>query len=166
MTEVVIPERVEEIPAEAFSLCAGLRKVTFKGDTLKRLATRCFESCMMEEFRAPQGLREVEYGAFFDCKRLRDVVLNEGLTTLGKCEHKSAYDSRGMFKGSEVQYVTLPSTLRILGDDVFRNCESLRRVTFRDDSCLELIGNNCFSACGIEEIAIPSGVVTIGSGAF
>lgn len=71
-----------------------------------------------------------------------------------------------MFKGSEVQHVTLPSTLRILGDDVFRNCESLKRVTFRDDSCLELIGNSCFSACGIEEIAIPSSVVTIGSGAF
>ena len=67
----------------AFWACRGLKIVTFQeGSRLQKISFSCFEDSGLEEFVAPSGLREIEGGAFYGCKSLKQVVLNEGLEAL------------------------------------------------------------------------------------
>ena len=54
----------------------------------------------------------------------------------------------------------------MLGGAAFQKCERLRRVTFRDGSQLERIGQRCFNGSGIEELVTPQSLKRIDSGAF
>ena len=51
-----------------------------------------------------------------------------------------------------------------LDPDVFRDCRSLKNALLGDG--LEEIGSGCFSRSGLEEIAVPSSVRSIGRDAF
>lgn len=62
----------------------------------------------------PNTVRWVENGAF--CSRpLRSLVLNEGLEVLG---YKGHYLS-DIFTQTQLQSVALPSTLMVLGNNIF-----------------------------------------------
>ena len=78
--------------------------------------------------------------AFTERETLKAVVLNDGLEKLGECRNKD-YDFRsGALSRTYIRHVTLPSTLRMLGDGAFCMCWWLMRVTFREESSLEKIG--------------------------
>ena len=53
-----------------------------EGSRLQKIACCCFIDADLEEFVAPPGLKEIEGGAFYGCKNLKRIVLNEGLETL------------------------------------------------------------------------------------
>lgn len=48
----------------------------------------------------------------------------------------------GTFEGSAVESVQLPSTLKIIERDVFRECRHLRSIELPEG--LEVIGESCF----------------------
>lgn len=74
----------------------------------------------LEAFRAPARLEQIGQCAFLDCKRLRRVELNEGLCAIGVGNTPAnALDGRGVFEGSGLEAVHLPSTLRELGPWAF-----------------------------------------------
>ena len=86
----------------------------------------------------PDTVRDVSYDAFKGNLSLRSVVLNEGLERLR--EHESAARSRfgcpgqyaEAFSNSWLQRVTLPATLKALGNYVFRDCGCLRKIYVAD----------------------------------
>ena len=92
----------------------------------------CFCNSGLEEFVAPQRLKEIEGGAFYNCESLKRVVLNEGLETL------SDYCSRGMFEKSGIEEITLPSTLKKIDRRTFLGCSSLRKIYVRSGCQVEL----------------------------
>ena len=73
-----------------------------------------------EMFIFPHTVREIEDGIFGDKMLLRSVTLNEGLEKLGGLEDYKQYS--GAFCGAQIMQVTLPQTLRILGDCTFHDC--------------------------------------------
>lgn len=60
--------------------------------------------------------------------------------------------------------ITIPSSVKIIGDMAFLYCTNLQRVTINEG--LVSIGNMAFAACPIVSISIPSSVQTIDCGAF
>ena len=88
----------------------------------------------------------------FESTVVRSAVLNEGLKTLGM---RADNYCNGIFNCTPLRSVTLPSTLQMLGDHTFYNCEQLRRVTFRTGSRLEKIYLYCFEDSGLEEFVAP-----------
>ena len=100
----------------------------------------------------PNTARRVLDRAFADTS-LRSAVLNEGLERLGGHREECRNRYVGVFCNTKIQKITLPSTLRVLEDDIFDNCRELKSVTFREGSRLE-------------EITIPSSVITILDEAF
>ena len=60
-----------------------------------------------------------------------------------------------------MQQVTLPSTLKALGSDAFRDCPKLKRVALADGSALERIESDCFYKSGLEEITLPKSLKRI-----
>ena len=88
--------------------------MTFQeGSRLRRIGNGCFQGSDLEEFVAPPGLKEIGSIAFYRCKGLKRVVLNEDLEVLAD------KDDYGIFQSSGVEEVTLPSTLREIGQRMF-----------------------------------------------
>lgn len=83
------------IEKSAFRGCRSLKHVVFPDDSvLESIEDECFVASEIEEFLAPPSLKRIGASAFSECKRLRKVVLNEGLDELNSS-----------FKGSEVEVV-------------------------------------------------------------
>lgn len=112
----------------------------------------------------PSTVKRAQGEAFEKNDWLRSVVLNEGLERL---EGPGSDEQRGgVFSGTRIKKIALPSTLKIIGDKTFQNCQMLKHAVFREGSRLDKIGAQSFQNSVIETIAIPSSVATIGEEAF
>ena len=91
--------------------------------------------------------------------------LNEGLEELGEKE-VSGWNpwAGGIFWGSAIETIKLPSTMKIIGIDTFYKCENLKRIEVPNG--VECIGRECFRSSGIEEITLPSTLKEMGEDAF
>ena len=90
--------------------------------------------------------------------------MNEGLEVLGTDEYPRSGLWSGVFEGSALEHMDLPSTLRRIEYSAFDGCEMLRRISLPDG--LERIGRRCFQESGIEEIVFPPGLREVGPCAF
>lgn len=89
--------------------------------------------------------------------RPNHTALSNGLTHIRK----------RAFKESRVTSITIPNSVKSIGEEAFAYCLSLVSVTFEENSQLTSIGENAFSCCThLASITIPDGVTSIGSGAF
>ena len=82
ITEIVIPNSVEEIAPSAFDHCAQLATVTFAPDSqLKKIGRNAFQYTAIEEVRIPANVEQLGtdpmFGggwAFYSCSNLKKVV--------------------------------------------------------------------------------------------
>ena len=100
------------------------------------IGEECFCSSALEEVEASSGLREICGSAFYDCRNLKRVALNEGLKMLG-------YPRGDIFNNTQIEEITLPSTLKEIHDDVFYKCTCLNTIYVKDGcqgclSCVEI----------------------------
>lgn len=80
-----------------------------------------------------------------NCESLKRTVLNEELEALG--------DTAGrVFLDSALESVSLPSGLKWLECETFKNCKHLKSAVLPQE--LERIGEDCFSGSGVEEMTI------------
>ena len=108
----------------AFNGIRNLKRVSFQeGSRLEKIGENCFSGTGIEEFLAPPNLREIGTAAFSFCGSLERVVLNEGLERLGEISYDNRTYYAGAFRNTKIKQITLPSTLRVLGDNTFQECE-------------------------------------------
>ena len=69
------------------------------------------------------------------------------------------------FSINNIEGVTIPNTIKQLGEDAF-SANKIKKVNFEQNSSLETIGENAFIGNFIGEISIPSSVTSIGNYAF
>lgn len=176
--EMIVPDEVTEIGANAFRDCSNLKSVSLSA-----------------------GLDRIEYGAFCECSGLLEINLPAGLTSIG--EH--AFSSSGLVDVSipdsvtnvganafcicqNLMEVSLGGNLLGLSKNVFGSCFSLAKVNFGGiikfigdysffqdyglsrftiPDGMEEIGEYAFCSCGnLREVLIPKSVNSIGQGAF
>ena len=65
----------------------------------------------------PNTVRHVDTDSFKKYLSLQSVILNEGLERLRDYEDDTYYS--GAFSGTQIKQITLPSTLKILGNNTF-----------------------------------------------
>ena len=147
ITDVIIPEGVTEIGAEAFRGCEHLKNVALPS-TMRKIRTKAFESCKeLTEINIPEGvlslgifsfseckklkkvslpssLFNIESSAFDRCENLTDVYLSEGINMIGYRAFGSCYD---------LAEITIPRSVTYMGKDVFRGCGSIKRITMPRD---------------------------------
>ncbi len=77
----------------------------------------------------------------------------------------SYYESGVNFQWwTKIKSLTLPSTMKVVGDYAFYDCRYLTSVTLPEG--VEVIGNNAFGGCGLTELVLPSTIVSMGRSAF
>ncbi|MBQ9456700.1 MAG: leucine-rich repeat domain-containing protein, partial [Thermoguttaceae bacterium] len=126
LTSVAIPDSVKKIGNRAFSGCPALKEWIispthphFKTDGTGLLTKdgkkllACLNSA--KEYRIPDGVTKIAYGAFYGCESLTSVVIPEGVTKIGDM----MFDECHYFKS-----VVFPLGVKVFGVDAFCWCFS------------------------------------------
>lgn len=92
------------------------------------------------------------------------MQLNEGLEVLGTDDYLNGRELCGVFEGSALERVILPSTLKRIEYDAFWCCKNLKGISFPEN--LEFIGRYCFYQSALESIEFPSTLKVIERSAF
>lgn len=117
---------------------------------------RCaFTGSGIENIRIPASVSKIERTAFNSCKKLKEVIFENGeLTTLGVSYFP-------LFGGCvSLERVVLPDNLTVIYGHTFSGCTSLREVVFGNK--LQTIDALAFTGCdNIEICEIPASVTKI-----
>ena len=144
ITDIVIPEGVEEIADSALAHCYHLKNVSLPL-SLRKIGKYAFVKCWyVENIVIPNNVEEIGDLAFHGCE-LKNVVLPEGLVSLGK----------EVFLNSGLQNITIPSTIRKIGKNAiysFNNVET--HIHIKDFSRVE----------GLENLYVPNTTIYVPAG--
>lgn len=163
-------ESVSFIGESAFYNCSALNSVSF-GDNavLTKVGASAFENCTsIENISFPSCLTEIGERAFRGCTKLKAFTAPESLETLGS---EAFYGCRALTT------VVLNGALTSLGGSAFSGCTALTDITvvsggaFTSDSGVLLSSGGqvltLYPAAKTDKVySVPSGVVSIASGAF
>lgn len=90
----------------------------------------------------PQGVVEIQEGAFAGCTKLKEIELPDSLERLGAI----------CFAGSGLRGVKIPKNVVEISEKAFLACRGLQEVTFETESRLARMGYAVFSKTGIHEV--------------
>lgn len=190
LAAIDIPANVVEIGSSAFSGCEKLATVTM-GDKVKKIGGTAFSGCTsLENMTISPNIEEIGRDAFASVYYYGTVMSdipwvaklpNEGgVLYISKVayKHLDGTDLKikegtvsladGFVNAKGLNSITLPSTLRILGKECFKNA-ALSSIDLPES--LEKIGEGAFAAVDggsskLRRITIPKNVKIIESGAF
>ena len=174
--EVVIPDGVTRIGADAFAQCRRLT-VAKLPEGVDKVEARTFEGCaQLVEVRLPDGLVTIGDRAFLGCCSLGAVEMPESLTSLGNeafalsglesvtldgCGRLASVGDRAFASCGRLVSATLPSGATELGEGVFFECVSLADVHLPSEA-VNLPALALKGAGNLVSVNLPDGVSEIG----
>lgn len=145
LTDIDFPDSLEEIGPNAFQGCSSLKGLKI-GRNLKTLGNYCFSGLLSLESITVNP--ENQYFSSFD-----GILADKGCTELI------------LAPTSITGILTLPSSVRVLRNNVFQGCDKLTGLVLNNG--LEKIGSNFISGCAsLTDLIVPSTVDEIMSYAF
>lgn len=191
LSSVRIPAATSSIGSSVFAGCGKLAEITvdpantcFKapdGVLTDAAGTRVIAfppADARTSYRVPESVTLIDNFAFFHCTGLSKVILPDSLTEIGE----------GAFAAVSFSSISLPGSLKTLGDRVFEDCSKLTSIRFPDSVkkigqfvCLDChrlktavlplnlkeIEWGTFYRCdALEEVTLPKTVKTIAGTAF
>lgn len=175
-----VPDGIKNIEYGAFTDCASLESITFS-DSVETVFS-AFENCVnLSDIHLSQSITYLNDDAFHgtafytDARNWSDGVLycdewclafNEDLPAELTLREGTGRISNSAFSGrTQLQKIILPSSLRVIMSDAFRDCTGLQTVTFADG--LESIGYDAFNGCSsLQSVQLPDSVQYVEEGAF
>lgn len=143
LTSLEIPASVKTIEMMAFTRSAGLKNITVaSGNTSFKYSDGYFTSA--------DGKRLI-----FSQPRTDELTIPEGIETV---------DDYTFFEMG-ITALTLPSSMRVLGELAFYNCASLKSIDF--STGIHTISRMCFQNCkALTSVKLPASMRTLGLQAF
>lgn len=135
-SEVIIDDRISELPSQAFEGDKDLRFISLP-DSVTKICFRAFKDCTaLEKIIIPSTVTSIGNNAFENCEKLKAVELAQGLTEIYS----------GVFINCKsLEYIRIPEGVTRIGSNAFCDCLSLRKVYLPDS--LEEIEDFAFSGC-------------------
>ena len=169
LTALTLPPSVTTIEDDAFEGCSNLREINLENVTRK--ANSVFSG-------SPIGGRYVE-GELFNFilwgkeaylttsndNVEKNVTIPEYFDFEGLKYTVTMIENGSFMDNTAIESVTVPETVRQIGDRAFSGCSNLKKVTLKDG--LTAIGEDAFAGCSrLEAIRLPSTLESIGRTAF
>ncbi|MBQ9369524.1 MAG: leucine-rich repeat domain-containing protein [Clostridia bacterium] len=163
---VVLPANVETIDVHAFLNCSTMERLIIPDTVRSFRYAEPFDGSepLRSVFIGCTNLKYVEFGGgmkvldcmVIDARNIETIVVREGVEELAK---------RCFLGAGKMTSISLPSTLKKIGDHSFGNCESLKDIII-PDGVLE-IGSWAFvNSFGLENVYMGNSVRKIGQSAF
>ena len=163
--------------ASAFRDTVNLSKVRF-GKSLMQISNYCFFNSGIEELVCPASLRSIDNYALANCRKLRNVELNEGLLLIdayafnscsGIVELKIPSTVEALYTGAFSQCYGLmsvsPLHVKRIESGVFYGCRALQEIEFTSD--VEHIDNFVLQECNnLKTVILSSAISDISRDAF
>lgn len=124
--------------------------------TVSRIENSAFALSGLTSITLPEGLTNIEGGAFGWCVSLESIAIPQGVTAI----------NGGTFAGcTGLTHVELPAGLRTIEYFAFSGCTGLSTIVL--PASVETVGNHAFSGCtGLTSVTLPAGLAGIDNGAF
>lgn len=214
--ESSLPAQKEWVPCESDSLyeyeetSRGLRIVKYddfdepvvvipnviEGKKVIAVGNYAFKGCVgIEKIIMSEGIEILGNGVFLNCRGLKEVILPGSLRGIGSTDATgcpkilgSEVKYEGAFEYSGLESVTVPDSVKYIGENsfagcvqlkravlpnklkeikenTFRWCKSLREVVFPRE--LDAVRLSAFEGCdALQTVDLPEGVASIEEGAF
>ena len=189
LISITIPNSVTSIGSYAFYNCS-FTSLTIP-DGVMSIGPSAFLDCyLLTSIIIPNSVTSIRYAAFGGCSRLSSMVVESGNTIydsredcnaiietatntlISGCQNTIIPNSvttiyAGAFYRCRVtlKSITIPNSVRTIGDYAFGWCSSLTSVTL--SSSVTSIGDRAFYSCSsLKSINIPNNVASIGEYAF
>jgi len=151
---VVLPDSVRNIAIYAFQYSSLSEVVIPDGCTY--ITKNAFYGAALERVHIPGSVKYIGVSAFEGCPSLREVVIDEGLTTM---EYQVFRDCAAL------ERAILPDTLTSMGRTVFSGCTSLRDVDLGDG--LTMLPAFTFQDCSaLTTVTFPLPLIEVEDEAF
>lgn len=154
------PETLRKIGKGAFAECNRYSRVIELPEGLETIDDCAFQNCSKWSFnQLPTTLKKIGSNAFEGCGNLYFNFDKSARVQVGEEAFKNAYIgetplslvgfsevSSGMFQGTNIYGVNLPSYITKIGSKAFKNCTNLGYVHIQGN--VTEIPTECFSGCG------------------
>ena len=139
-TGITLPSGLTKISAQAFYQCSGITEPVSIPAGVTTIESEAFRLCSsMPAVELPSGLVSIGSYAFASCHALQLPTFPQGLQVVGS----QAFYLCKNFRGD----VLLPNTVTRLDGEAFHACKSLTGFTLAEGSQLELLGDRVWRDC-------------------
>lgn len=155
LTDIVIPEGVQEFAYNCFYGCINLKNVSLPS-TLKTANQNTFQGCTsLESIILPKNFYAGP-NCFAQCTSLKNVTMLDG----------ASVGDYGFCDCTSLENFTFPKGTRDIPSGCFAGCTNLKMVEIPEED-IEGFGNYSFYGCtNLESIKIPSLVWVVGNNCF
>ena len=160
LTEVEIPDSVEDIGTSAFDGCKNISEINLS-NSLISMGDHVFKGCTaLKEITIPQKVTKMGSTSFpvFEKTGIEKVVFEEGITSV------PAYACMNAVNLTEVE---IPDSVTSIGDYAFKSCGLLKEITIPKK--VTTIGSKNYSAfekTGIEKVVFGEGLLYVPQNSF
>ena len=171
LDSIIIPNSVTTIEDRVFEGCTKLSYITL-GDSLKTIGEYAFHRCdgfnTVNVSKLDVFFNEFHFGndnanPFNKAKNL--CVNDEPIPDVLVVPNTVEKIPGGVFNGRGIISLTIPNSVKVIGEKAFENCEKLTLVSFGNS--VDSIGHRAFANCNaLESIELPNSLKTISSEAF
>ena len=162
---VYLPESLIDIGESAFSRCVSLKSIRIP-HKIQEIRYSTFYQCFaLENVELPDGLLMIDGDSFCSCINLTNIIIPESVNSLGYSAFGGAGTGKGVFTielppylqtiegwcfyGSALKSITVPASVRNIGEGAFLWCHDLTDVRLPDTGLI--IGKDAFLEMGISE---------------
>lgn len=170
---ITLPEGITTINTHAFYKCEQLKSITFP-QSLTTIRQKAFEECeSLTSLTIPANLDNIAIEAFYFCPNLKHLELYRNVNYLDHFRYNDIESvvvrhELDTFTGFDscktLKSVTLPDTIKVIGDEAFNFCTALTSIDW--PASLTTIGSDAFAGSGLIEAVLPDTVTKVGTGAF
>lgn len=167
LSAIVIPSTVQKMGYDAFAKCKILHDVTFLSTEIE-MSSDAFDNC--PELKDRDGFTIINNTVYKYEGEGGDVAVPEGVVAIADDVFREGYSrARRSFKEyrkeGSLKKITLPSSLKKIGNNAFDGCVELTEITIPDATTT--IGNQAFYDCKkLSSVLLSAELESVGSFAF
>ena len=121
MKQIIIPDAVTNLGAQAFQYCTNLTNIVI-GSGLSEISDSAFYGASsLTCLRIPETVRNIGNDSFAECVNLIDLTIGPGTTNIGM---------GAFFDCNRLQIARIPATVSNISSSAFGYCASLTNVLF------------------------------------